>query len=220
MLRLATKYLCQNLRELIVHHLRLVYPKTRGAFIHSWRNRMQEKTRTRCAFSAIQMAYESNVPEILPCALYITALAHSPLVLDSLLTTRNLSISADTRKDLAKGCANLTGLIFKTAWSTMAHPEFLDICASGENCLRARVQALQVNLAAGADAISAFTKPEPSGQVLVADEDADEIGEGYVCYECHQWWRTREIADYDVVWGKLPECFGLKPWATTADTIA
>ncbi|KAF8992306.1 hypothetical protein BDZ89DRAFT_1151160 [Hymenopellis radicata] len=193
MLRMATKYLCQRLRDDVTKQFDLIYcskfPSDSPKLPPVPALVPKEDAGTH-AITAIRMARLYNIPKSFP----LPSITRLPL------TQSNM------------GRARLVTATFETAWCWLLQDGFKFGCGDAD-CEMTRYSVIRATAPRAAQAVDLFLcdMPHQTVQDLVVPED-DLADAGQLCAGCFNHWKTVECAAYSVVWNELPIYFGLTPW--------
>ncbi len=210
MLRMATKYLCQRLREDVIKHLTLMYcPKftSESRKLLPAPDLVPEGDVDTHAITAIRMGRSYNVPQILPVVFYYAA------TIDPVKYVKiRPFLSSEDQLTLISGRAELMEAIFSEAWCWLLDTGFENSCED-EDCERTRCDIIRAITRRAAHAVDLFLRDMPHQTIQDRVASNTEIVKAdEVCPDCFRLWKKAECAAYSAVWNELPFYFGLKPW--------
>ncbi|KAF9017276.1 hypothetical protein BDZ89DRAFT_1074903 [Hymenopellis radicata] len=216
MLRMSTKYLCEQLRTDVIHHLCLIYPPKSHILpppeLPECPALVPDENVSNHALLAIRMARENDVPIILPVAFYYAATIEPSVYVDLLP-----ELSREDHRSLIHGREKLIKAVLKIAWSGIFEAAYEDPC-DDQNCVRTRYLLLQSIADHRCDPVDLFISPMLHTQVRPAPRkkqpDFDQV-----CLYCYDCWKESELHDYSTVWKRLPKYFGLDGWPDNAPRI-
>ncbi|KAF9021976.1 hypothetical protein BDZ89DRAFT_1071024 [Hymenopellis radicata] len=208
MLRMSTKYLCQQLRTDVVHHLCLIYPPKSHSLpppiLPECPALVPHENVSNHALLAIQMARENDVPMILPVAFYYAATVEPSAYVDLLP-----ELSREDHRSLIHGRERLIKAVFEIAWSGLLDIDY-EPC-DDQHCVWTRYLLMQSIVGHRCHAVRLFISPMLHTQVRPAPRknqpDVDQV-----CLSCYDCWKAGEQKDYSTVWKRLPSYFGLDDW--------
>ncbi|KAF9008530.1 hypothetical protein BDZ89DRAFT_1078983, partial [Hymenopellis radicata] len=204
MLRLSTKYLCDQLRQGIIKHLMMIYPRERAKLL-PLSPLIPAENKVDHSLLAIQMGQESNIPEILPIAFYHAA------TIDPIHLLAHPDVSSDIKLAVSVGRACLVDAVFKTAWRYVCYDPPDRYCGNTA-CQLSRTRTLRAILANGHRAPFIFMGPQLHECSVWPDHTGWRI-EMQRCNTCLVNWKVEERKGYNKVWEELPTYFGLGGWA-------
>ncbi|EIN09640.1 hypothetical protein PUNSTDRAFT_67037, partial [Punctularia strigosozonata HHB-11173 SS5] len=210
MLRMATKYIVTDLRKDLIAHMELLYPLS----LKEFRATVEDGSHIDDdghSFVAVQIARESNIPSILPAALYHCCELPVQSLLDGvefsgMLGPRRVRLPAS---DL-RACLLARGKLIKIKaenidaflWDDGPSASCRDPQGCSE-CLRCCQDDERQN--GYFDTCDIFTRRLRSVYHGTA--------EGDFCYKCQAAWKRKEEEELERTWRELPAVFGLEDWA-------
>ncbi|KAF9011555.1 hypothetical protein BDZ89DRAFT_963947 [Hymenopellis radicata] len=210
MLRMATKYLCQRLRDDVTKQFDLIYcskfPSDSPKLPPVPALVPKEDVGTH-AITAIRMARLYNIPQILPVAFYYAATIDPVKYVEI-----HPSLSPEDQLTLIRGRARLVTATFEIAWCWLLQDGFKFGCGDTD-CEMTRYSVIRATAPRAAQAVDLLLCDMPHQTVqdqVVPEDDLADVGE--LCAGCFNHWKTAECAAYSVVWNELPIYFGLTPW--------
>ncbi|KAF9021981.1 hypothetical protein BDZ89DRAFT_1137623 [Hymenopellis radicata] len=216
LLRLATKYLCHNLRTDIIAHFALIYPSKRADLLEAHPlvpAAPAGATNWHHSLEAVVIARENDVITFLPCAFYLASLLPLPAYIPYL---PRLPIPDQYR--LMNGRTRLTDAISPGPYQWQASATYYYDCEN-EQCQKTRFGALQQALRRGPRVLRLFLEPMPHEDMRRCSEDDDdeEVESGQICNDCGDGWEKWEKKQYNSVWDQLPAYFSLGSWGDIKD---
>ncbi|ESK92286.1 hypothetical protein Moror_4684 [Moniliophthora roreri MCA 2997] len=200
-LRLSTKYQVDYLRQRVYRVLSELYPTTleewdaRDAFVNL-------ETFEARPFAVFLLAKETNLPTLLPAALYLCADSQDiGFILDGLPSIDNTHIELDwpDKKACIRARETLSIALRTRLFAFLTGQMDFPGCHRTSMCNNTRwkwLQGVEASLGSGVFSVSFPWAQYQSG----------------VCDSCHRLSRDHYVAERQKLWDELPVLFGLPTW--------